>query len=155
MVVEKWANQVQVQCSPMKRKSISATILCWWKRVKTPFQWWYIITCKLFALAKTCAENCNAYIYTRVCRLTVASLLFVSCSPQEAGLRRAIYLCLDCTKNVDKNWNINILFIIHVNFDHEWAEHHPVTLKKFSGGNTVGQHAQFLCAHDQCMSKHL
>ena len=39
-----------------------------------------------------------------------------------------MYLCLDCTKNVDKNWNINISFSIHVNFDHAWAGHYPVTL---------------------------
>ena len=31
----------------------------------------------------------------------------------------------DCAKNVDKNWNI--IFIIHVNFDHAWAKHYPVT----------------------------
>ena len=36
--------------------------------------------------------------------------------------------CLDCAKSVDKNWNITISFIIHVNFDHAWAEHYPVTL---------------------------
>ena len=40
----------------------------------------------------------------------------------------ATYLCLDCAKNVDKNWNITVSFIIHVNFDHAWAEHYPVTL---------------------------
>ena len=27
------------------------------------------------------------------------------------------------------NWNINVSFVIHVNFDHAWAEHYPVTLK--------------------------
>ena len=32
-------------------------------------------------------------------------------------------------KNVDKNWNIAVSFIIYVNFDHAWAEHYPVTLK--------------------------
>ena len=31
-------------------------------------------------------------------------------------------------KNVDKNWNITVSFIIHMNFDHAWAEHYPVTL---------------------------
>ena len=30
--------------------------------------------------------------------------------------------------NIDKNWDISVLFIIHVNFDHVWAEHYPVTL---------------------------
>ena len=45
-----------------------------------------------------------------------------------AGIRRATYLCLDCAKNVDKNWNITVSSIIHVNFDHAWAEHYPVTL---------------------------
>ena len=72
-------------------------------------------------------------ILTRACRLTVtvASLLFVLVV-HRAGVRRATYtyLCLDCTKNVDKNWSINILFIIHVNFDHAWAEHYPITLIK-------------------------
>ena len=42
--------------------------------------------------------------------------------------RRATYLCLDCAKSVDKNWNIIVSFIIHMNFDHAWAEHYPVTL---------------------------
>ena len=45
-----------------------------------------------------------------------------------AAIRRATYLCLDYAKNVDKNWNITVSFIIHVNFDHAWAEHYPVTL---------------------------
>ena len=40
------------------------------------------------------------------------------------------YLCLDCAKNVDKNWNITVSFIIHVNFDHAWAEHYPITLSQ-------------------------
>ena len=26
------------------------------------------------------------------------------------------------------NWNINVSFVIHVNFDHAWAEHYSVTL---------------------------
>ena len=29
---------------------------------------------------------------------------------------------------MDKNWNIIVSFIIHVNFDNAWAEHYPVTL---------------------------
>jgi hypothetical protein len=45
-----------------------------------------------------------------------------------AGVRRTTYLCLDCTKNVDTNWNINFSYIIIANFDHAWAEHYPVTL---------------------------
>ena len=52
----------------------------------------------------------------------MASLLFVSVV-RRAGVRRATYLCLDCAKNIDKNWNITVSFIIHVNFDHAWAEH--------------------------------
>ena len=35
---------------------------------------------------------------------------------------------LTVQKNVDKNWNITVSFIIHVNFDHAWAKHYPVTL---------------------------
>ena len=27
------------------------------------------------------------------------------------------------------DWNINISFIIDVDFDHAWAEHYPVTLE--------------------------
>ena len=57
----------------------------------------------------------------------MAGLLFVFVD-HGAGIRRATYLCLDCAKNVDKNWNITVSFIIHVNFDHAWAEHYPVTL---------------------------
>ena len=66
-------------------------------------------------------------ILTRACRQTVAGLLFVFVD-HGAGIRRATYLCLDCAKNMDKNWNITVSFIIHVNFDHTWAEHYPVTL---------------------------
>ena len=64
---------------------------------------------------------------TRACRLTVAGLRFVFVN-HGAGIRRATYLCLDCAKNVYKNWNITVAFIIHVNLDHAWAEHYPVTL---------------------------
>ena len=64
--------------------------------------------------------------FTCACRQTVAGLLFVFVD-HGAGIRSATYLCLDCAKNVDKNWNIT-LFIIHVNFDHVWAEHYPATL---------------------------
>ena len=49
---------------------------------------------------------------------------------QWVGIRRATYLCLDSAKNVDKNWNITASFIIHVNFDHVWAEHYLVTLTR-------------------------
>ena len=84
----------------------------------------YIIACRLFALAKIDTENCNL---TRACRPTVAGLLFIFVV-NRAGVRRATYLCLDSTKNVDKNWDINVSFIIHVNFDHTWVEHYPVTL---------------------------
>ena len=31
-------------------------------------------------------------------------------------------------KSKHADWNINISFIIHVDFDHVWAEHYPVTL---------------------------
>ena len=65
---------------------------------------------------------------TRACGQTVAGLLFVFVD-HGAGIRRATYLCLDCTKNVDKNCDITVSFIIHVNFDHAWAEHYPVTLR--------------------------
>ena len=61
-------------------------------------------------------------ILTRACRLTAAGLLFVFVD-HRAGIRRATYLCLDYAKNVDKNWNITVSLIIHVNFDHAWAEH--------------------------------
>ena len=66
---------------------------------------------------------------THACKQTVAGLLFIFVD-HGAGIRRATYLCLDCAKNVDKNWNIHVTvsFIIHVNFYHAWAEHYPVTL---------------------------
>ena len=35
-------------------------------------------------------------------------------------------------KSMHKKWNITILFIIHVDFDHAWAEHYPVILIKMS-----------------------
>ena len=31
-------------------------------------------------------------------------------------------------KSKHTDWNINISFIIHEDFDHAWAEHYPVTL---------------------------
>ena len=60
----------------------------------------------------------------------MAGLLFVFVD-HGAGIRRATYLCLDRAKNVDKNWNVTVSFIIHVNFDHAWAEHYPVTLSTY------------------------
>ena len=65
------------------------------------------------------------------CRLTVASLLLVFLL-HGADVRRATCLCLDCTKNMDKNWNINISLIIHVNFDHAREEHYAVKPCTFS-----------------------
>ena len=50
------------------------------------------------------------------------------------GQARATYLCLDCAKNEDKNWNITVSFIIYVNFDHVWAEHYPVSLSEIEYG---------------------
>ena len=69
----------------------------------------YIITYRLFALAKTDTENCNTYP-----RLQTDSgrLAFRFCGPW-AGTRRATYLCLDCAKNVDKSWSVTVSFIIH------------------------------------------
>ena len=66
-------------------------------------------------------------ILTHACQWTVAGLLIVFVV-HGAGIRRATYLCLDCAKNMDKNWNITVSFNIHVNFDHAWAEHYLVTL---------------------------
>ena len=50
-----------------------------------------------------------------------------------ADVGRATYLSLDSTKNVDSSWDINVSFIIHVNFDHVWTEHYPVTLSACEG----------------------
>ena len=78
-------------------------------------------------MAKIDAEYCKTYL-----RLQIDSgrFAFRFCGPcHGAGIRRATYLCLDCAKNVDKNWNITVSFIIHMNFDHAWVEHYPVTLK--------------------------
>ena len=77
----------------------------------------HVITWKLFTLAKIDKKIAKL---TRACRQTVADLLFVFVD-HGAGIRRATYLCLDCAKNVNKNWNITVSFIIHVNFDHAWA----------------------------------
>ena len=44
---------------------------------------------------------------TCTCRLTVAGLFFVFVV-NRAGVGRATYLCLDSTKNFDKNWDINV-----------------------------------------------
>ena len=75
-------------------------------------------------------------ILIRVCRPTVVGLLFVFVV-KGAGVRRATYLFLDSTRNVDKNWDINVSFIIHVNVDHAWAEHYPVTLNLSGPGPSI------------------
>ena len=80
-------------------------------------------------------------ILTRACRHTVAGLLFVFVD-HGAGIRRATYLCLDCAKNVDKNWNITVSFIIHVNLDHAWAEHYPVTLSSIFRKSSIRRVSQ-------------
>ena len=79
-------------------------------------------------MTKIDAEICKTYprLQTDSGR-TVAGLLFIFVD-HGAGIRRATYLYLDCAKNVDKNWNITVAFIIHVNFVHAWAKHYPVTL---------------------------
>jgi hypothetical protein len=77
---------------------------------------WQKLTQKIAKLILTCAF-----------RSTVAGFLFVFVV-YGAGVRRATYQYLDCTKNMDNNWNINVSLIIHANFDHAWAEHYPVTL---------------------------
>ena len=84
-------------------------------------------------MAKTDVENCNTYLRLQTDSGKVAGLFFVFVD-HGAGIRRATYLCLDCAKNMDKNWNIAVSFIIHVNFDHAWAEHCPLTLRA-GGGN--------------------
>ena len=83
-----------------------------------------------------------AILNTRACTLTVASLLFVFVV-HGAGTRRATYLCLDSTKNVDKNWNINN--IISLNFDHAWAEDYFVTLKTRLYGITIIKESEGTC----------
>ena len=67
---------------------------------------------RLFAFAKTDAENYNSYLRVQIDSGRFAFPFVVN----GAGIRRASYLCLDSTKNVDKNWDINVSFIIHVNF---------------------------------------
>ena len=58
----------------------------------------------------------------------VAGLLFIFVD-HGAGIRRAI---LACALTVQRMWTKTGIelhhFIIHVNFDHAWAEHYPVTL---------------------------
>ena len=60
-----------------------------------------VISYRLFALAKTDAENCktNPRLQTDSGRF---AFIFVD---QGVGIRKATYLCLEYTKNVDKNWN--------------------------------------------------
>ena len=76
-------------------------------------------------MAKTDAENCRTYPHLQ----TDSGRLLFAFVDHRAGIRRATYLYLDCAKNVDKNWNITVSFLIHVNFDNAWAEHYPVPLK--------------------------
>ena len=37
-------------------------------------------------------------------------------------------------KSKHTDWNINISFIIDVDFNHAWAEHYPITLKNCGQG---------------------
>ena len=74
-----------------------------------------------------CLGKTDAAIPTRAYRLTVGSLLFIFVV-HWTGVKRATYLCLDCTKNVQKNWNVNGSFIIYVNFDYTWNKLYPVSL---------------------------
>ena len=62
-----------------------------------------IIMYRLFSLSKTDAENYNIinFILARVCIMTVVCFIFVV-GLHGASVRRATYLCLDYTKNVDK-----------------------------------------------------
>ena len=58
----------------------------------------YIIRYRLFALAKTDPENCNSYLHMQIDSGRFTFHFVVN----GAGARRATYLCLDSTKNVDK-----------------------------------------------------
>ena len=58
--------------------------------------------------------------------------------------RRATYLYINCMKSKHTDWNINIPFIIHVDFDHVWAEHYPVAL------NSVRRSASMKYFFDNC-----
>ena len=71
-------------------------------------------------LGKTDAENSNSYPRMQTNSGRFAFVFVVN----EAGIRRATYPCLDSTKNMDKDWDISVSFIIQVNFDHVWAEHY-------------------------------
>ena len=68
-------------------------------------------------------------ILTHAYRLTAACYLFLFVVPW-GDVRKATQLCLDCTKSMHTDWNIEVLLFIHVNFDHAWTEHYPVTLIK-------------------------
>ena len=58
------------------------------------------------------------------------------------------YLCLDCAKNLDINWNITVSFIIHVNFDHAWVEHYTVTLTKNGLFHLMSIHPLWMTANE-------
>ena len=81
-----------------------------------------IITYRLITLAITDAETCNSYLPA------LADWQWQVCFSFLWSVGLASGELLTCAKNVDKNWNITVSFIIHVNFDHAWAEHYPVIL---------------------------
>ena len=84
----------------------------------------YIITYRLFALAKTDAENCNSYLHMQI---DSGRFTFRFCG--QWGRRQESYLLVPRVyKECGQNWDINVSFIIHVNFDYVWVEHYPVTL---------------------------
>ena len=66
----------------------------------------YVITYRLFALAKTDTKNRNACIrmQTDNDRFAFCFFVFFFFLVHWVGVRRVTYLYLDSTKNVDKNW---------------------------------------------------
>ena len=96
-----------------------------WPCMKTLVSYCFVITYRLFTSAKTDAEISHTYGHVQTDSGQLAFVFVI----HWGDVGRAPYLYLNYTKSIHTNWNINVSFAIHVNFDHAWAEHYPITLK--------------------------
>jgi hypothetical protein len=74
----------------------------------------------LFTLAKLTQKIAKTYTLVQT---DSGRLAFCFCGSWGRHPER-LPMPIDCTKNVDKNWNINI----HANLDHAWAERYLITI---------------------------
>ena len=64
-------------------------------------------------------------------KVIVASLLFVFVAHCMGRRQKGYPLVLKFYEEHAHRLEYNVSFIIHMDFDHVWAEHHPITLNVF------------------------